>query len=255
MRDFSIDLIWTKIQIAFTALGGWLGYFLGGMDGLMIALIVLMTLDYISGVMCAIIDKKLSSAVGFKGVCKKVFILMLVGVAHIIDLHVVGTGSALRGTVICFYMSNEGLSLLENAAHVGLPIPDKLKDTLRISQPWNEPDGNLPQSALLLGFSADAVDQLPRVLPAVQDHPLVYEKSRPSGICVCGSLFRHQTAFRSGISLFPQRCSFGPVVWRRSRRLLHHGHQNPCSWSGNEYPNGCRSDTGYAHRLSCFPRQ
>ena len=130
MRDFSIDLIWTKVQIAITALGGWLGYFLGGMDGLMIALIVLMTLDYVSGVMCAIIDKKLSSAVGFKGICKKVFILMLVGVAHIIDLHVVGTGSALRGAVICFYKSNEGLSLLENAAHIGLPIPDKLRDIL-----------------------------------------------------------------------------------------------------------------------------
>ena len=130
MRDFSTDLIWTKIQIAITAIGGWLGYFLGGLDGLMIALIVLMTLDYISGVMCAIIDKKLSSAVGFKGVCKKVFILMLVGVAHIIDLHVVGTGSALRGAVICFYLSNEGLSLLENAAHIGLPIPDKLRDIL-----------------------------------------------------------------------------------------------------------------------------
>ena len=124
MRDFSIDLIWAKVQIAITALGGWLGYFLGGMDGLMIALIVLMTLDYVSGVMCAIIDKKLSSAVGFKGICKKV------GVAHIIDLHVVGTGSALRGAVICFYMSNEGLSLLENAAHIGLPIPDKLRDIL-----------------------------------------------------------------------------------------------------------------------------
>ena len=130
MRDFSIDLIWAKIQIAITAIGGWFGYFLGGLDGLMIALIVLMTLDYVSGVMCAIIDKKLSSAVGFKGVCKKVFILMLVGVAHIIDLHVVGTGSALRGAVICFYMSNEGLSLLENAAHIGLPIPDKLRDIL-----------------------------------------------------------------------------------------------------------------------------
>lgn len=130
MRDFSIDLIWMKVQIAITALGGWLGYFLGGMDGLMIALIVMMTLDYISGVMCAIIDKKLSSAVGFKGICKKVFILMLVGVAHIIDLHVVGTGSALRGAVICFYMSNEGLSLLEHAAHIGLPIPDKLRDIL-----------------------------------------------------------------------------------------------------------------------------
>ncbi len=130
MRDFSIDLIWTKIQIAFTALGGWLGYFLGGLDGLMIALIVLMILDYISGVMCAVVDKKLSSAIGFKGICKKALILMMVGVAHVIDLYVVGTGSALRGAVICFYMSNEGLSLLENAAHIGLPVPDKLKEIL-----------------------------------------------------------------------------------------------------------------------------
>ena len=91
MRNFSIDIIWAKIQMAIAALGGWLGYFLGGMDGLMIALIIFMALDYITGLMCAVIDKKLSSAVGFKGICKKVLILMLVGVAHIIDLHVVGT--------------------------------------------------------------------------------------------------------------------------------------------------------------------
>ena len=130
MRDFSIDLIWTKVQIAITAIGGWVGYFVGGMDGMLIALIVLMSLDYISGIMCAVIDKKLSSAIGFRGICKKVLILMLVGVANIVDLHVVGTGSALRGAVICFYMSNEGLSLLENAAHIGLPIPDKLRDIL-----------------------------------------------------------------------------------------------------------------------------
>ena len=130
MRDFTIDLIWTKVQIAVTALGGWLGYFLGGLDGLMIALIVLMILDYISGVMCAVVDKKLSSAIGFIGICKKALILMMVGVAHVIDLYVVGTGSALRGAVICFYTSNEGLSLLENAAHIGLPIPDKLRDIL-----------------------------------------------------------------------------------------------------------------------------
>ena len=100
--NYKIDLIWTKIQAAITALGGWLGYWLGGMDGLLIALIVLMTLGYISGVMCAIVDKKLSSAIGFKGICKKVLILMLVGVANIVDIHVVGTGSSLRGTVIAF---------------------------------------------------------------------------------------------------------------------------------------------------------
>ena len=130
MRDFSVDLVWAKIQIAFSAIGGWIGYFLGGVDGMMTALIVLMVLDYITGVMCAIVHKKLSSAVGFKGICKKVLILMLVGVANVIDTHVVGNGSALRGAVICFYMSNEGLSLLENAGQVGLPIPDKLKTIL-----------------------------------------------------------------------------------------------------------------------------
>ena len=130
MRDFHIDLIWTKVQIAITAIGGWVGYFVGGMDGMLIALIVLMSLDYISGVMCAIMDKSLSSAVGFRGIAKKVLILMLVGVANILDIHVVGEGSALRGAVIAFYMSNEGLSLLENAAHIGLPVPDPLKNAL-----------------------------------------------------------------------------------------------------------------------------
>ena len=130
MRDFTIDLIWTKIQIAAAAIGGWLGYFLGGKDGMLIALLVFMALDYITGLMCAIMDKKLYSAVGFKGICKKVLILMFVGVANILDIHVVGNGSALRGAVIAFYLSNEGLSLLENAAYIGLPIPDKLRGIL-----------------------------------------------------------------------------------------------------------------------------
>lgn len=130
MRDFSIDLVWTKVQIAFTLIGGWAGTFFGGADGLLIALAVLMALDYLSGVLCAVLDRKLSSAVGFKGICKKVLILMLVGVANVIDVHVVGSGSALRGAVVCWYMANEGLSLTENAAHIGLPIPEKLKEAL-----------------------------------------------------------------------------------------------------------------------------
>lgn len=130
MRDFSIDLIWAKLQMTITAIGGWLGYFVGGMDGLLTALLILMTIDYITGIMCAIVDKQLSSAVGFKGICKKVLILMLVGVAHVIDLHVVGTGEALRSAVICFYLSNEGVSVLENAGRLGLPIPEKLKAIL-----------------------------------------------------------------------------------------------------------------------------
>ena len=130
MKNFSIDVIWMKIQMAITVIGGWLGYFLGGLDGLMIALIIFMMLDYITGLMCAVADKKLSSTVGFKGICKKVLILMLVGVANVMDVHVMGTGSALRGVVIAFYLSNEGLSLLENAAHIGLPIPDRMKNVL-----------------------------------------------------------------------------------------------------------------------------
>lgn len=138
MRNFSIDLIWTKIQIAITAIGGWLGYFLGGMDGMLIALLVLMVLDYVSGIMCAIADKNLDSRIGFRGICKKVLTLMLVGVANIVDIHIVGTGSALRGAVICFYMSNEALSLFENATHIGLPVPDKLREVL--SQLHNRPE-------------------------------------------------------------------------------------------------------------------
>ncbi len=127
MRDFTIDLIWAKIQAVITVIGGWLGYFLGGLDGLMIALVIFVVLDYVTGIMCAIADKKLSSSVGFKGICRKVLIFLLVGVAHIVDLHVVGSGSVLRGAVVCFYLSNEGVSMLENAAHLGLPVPEKLK--------------------------------------------------------------------------------------------------------------------------------
>ena len=130
MRNITIDLIWSRIQTAVTALGGILGYFVGGLDGLLTALIILMVLDYITGVMCAIVDRKLSSAIGFKGIFKKVLIFMLVGVAHIMDLNVIGTGDALRSAVICFYLSNEGVSLLENAGHLGLPIPEKLKAIL-----------------------------------------------------------------------------------------------------------------------------
>ena len=130
MKDFHIDLIWTKIQIAIAAIGGWLGYFLGGMDGMLIALIVFMVLDYLTGIMCAVLDKKLSSAIGFRGIFKKALILILVGIANIVDIHVVGSGSALRGAVICFYLSNEGLSLLENAAYIGLPVPEPLKNAL-----------------------------------------------------------------------------------------------------------------------------
>ena len=130
MDNFSVNLIWTKIQLAVAAVGGWLGYFLGGVDGLMIALIVFVALDYLTGVMCAIADRTLSSAVGFRGIAKKVLIFVLVGVGHIVDTYLIGNGSALRTAVLFFYCSNEGVSMLENAGHLGLPIPQKLKDVL-----------------------------------------------------------------------------------------------------------------------------
>lgn len=125
MKEF-----WNTTQMVFTAIGGWLGYFLGGCDGLLYALIAFAVIDYITGVMCAVADKKLSSTVGFKGICRKMLIFLLVGIANILDVQVIGSGSVLRTAVIFFYISNEGVSLVENAAHLGLPVPDKLKDVL-----------------------------------------------------------------------------------------------------------------------------
>ena len=118
------------IQLIFAGIGGWLGYFLGGCDGLLYALIAFVVIDYITGVMCAIANHTLSSEVGFKGICRKVLIFLLVGIANILDIHIIGSGSVLRTAVIFFYISNEGVSLLENAAHLGLPVPEKIKVVL-----------------------------------------------------------------------------------------------------------------------------
>lgn len=125
MKEF-----WNTIQLIFAGIGGWLGYFLGGCDGLLYALIAFVVVDYITGVMCAIADHTLSSEVGFKGICRKVLIFLLVGIANILDVQVIGTGSVLRTAVVFFYISNEGISLLENAGHLGLPIPVKMKEVL-----------------------------------------------------------------------------------------------------------------------------
>ena len=125
MKEF-----WNMIQMVFAAVGGWLGYYLGGCDGLLLALVAFAAADYLTGVMCAISDRNLSSNVGFKGICRKVLIFLLVGIANILDVHVIGTGSVLRTAVIFFYISNEGVSLLENAAHLGLPVPEKIKAVL-----------------------------------------------------------------------------------------------------------------------------
>ena len=125
MKEF-----WNMVQMVFAAVGGWLGYFLGGNDGLLIALVLFVAVDYLTGVMCAISDKTLSSNVGFKGIFRKVLIFVMVGIGHVIDTQLIGSGDALRTAVIFFYISNEGVSLLENAGHIGLPIPEKLKEVL-----------------------------------------------------------------------------------------------------------------------------
>ena len=137
MKEF-----WASIQFVFTAVGGWLGWFLGGCDGLLYALLAFVIIDYITGIMCAIVDKKLSSSVGFKGICRKVLIFLLVGIAHLLDIYVIGTGSVLRTAAIFFYISNEGVSLMENAAHLGLPVPVKIKEVLEQLHDRAEKDGD-----------------------------------------------------------------------------------------------------------------
>jgi toxin secretion/phage lysis holin len=125
-----MKVIWSWVQAAIAAVGGWLGWALGGMDGFLIALIAFVVADYATGVMRAILEKRLSSAVGMRGIFKKVLIFVMVAIGHILDTRLIGSGAALRSAIIYFFLSNEGVSLLENAAAIGLPVPDKLKDVL-----------------------------------------------------------------------------------------------------------------------------
>ena len=136
MKEF-----WNTIQLVFTGIGGCLGYFLGGCDGLLYALIAFVAIDYVTGVMCAISNHTLSSEVDFKGICRKVLIFLLVGIGSILDAHVIGSGSVLRTAVIFFYISNEGVSILENAARLGLPVPEKIKVVLEQLHDRSAKDG------------------------------------------------------------------------------------------------------------------
>jgi toxin secretion/phage lysis holin len=125
-RKYMKDVIST-IQLIFTAIGGYIGWFLGGFDGLIYSLVAFVVIDYITGLMVAVLEKKVSSSIGFKGIFKKVLIFTFVGIGHIVDFHIIKNGSAVRTAVIFFYLSNEGLSIIENSVKVGLPIPEKLK--------------------------------------------------------------------------------------------------------------------------------
>lgn len=130
MKHLSLQEVWSRFQLLFSLLGGALSALVGGMDSLMIVLVACMIIDYLTGVMHAILERQLSSAVGFKGICKKVLIFIMVGIAHLLDVHILGGSGALRSAVICFYLSNEGVSLLENAARIGLPVPEALREVL-----------------------------------------------------------------------------------------------------------------------------
>lgn len=134
--------IWNLIQLYITLLGGWIGYYLGGIDGFINALVAFVVLDYITGVLVAILNHQLSSAVGFKGILKKVIIFALVGVGNILDMYIIGEGSTIRTAIIFFYISNEGVSLLENCTALGLPIPEKLKTILEQIGKEGYEDGN-----------------------------------------------------------------------------------------------------------------
>jgi toxin secretion/phage lysis holin len=125
-----MNTIWNIAQAVFAIIGGFVGWFIGETSGLIFALIAFSVIDYLTGVMRAIIEKQLSSRIGARGICKKILIFLLVGIAHLADTYLLGDSGALRTAVIFFYLSNEGISLLENATAIGLPIPEKLKDVL-----------------------------------------------------------------------------------------------------------------------------
>ncbi|HEM9292359.1 TPA: phage holin family protein [Streptococcus agalactiae] len=126
-------------KVFFSAIGGLIGSIFGEVDGFLFALMVFISIDYITGLMAAAIEKRLASNIGFKGIFKKIAILFLVSVGHLLDTEIIKQGGAIRTMVIFFYLSNEGLSILENAVRIGLPIPEKMQALLK---QFNEEEGD-----------------------------------------------------------------------------------------------------------------
>ncbi len=125
-----MKILWHMFQGTFTTIGAALGYYLGGIDGLIYALIAFVIVDYITGVLAAITERRISSAIGFRGISRKIVIFALIGLAHMLDVHVIGTPGVLRTATIVFYLSNEGISLIENATRLGLPVPQQIRRAL-----------------------------------------------------------------------------------------------------------------------------
>lgn len=126
----SVKAIWVAIQTGLAGLGAAIAAFLGGLDGLIYALIAFVIADYITGVLAAISERRVSSAIGFRGISRKVVIFTLIGLAHLLDVHVIGTPGVLRTATVVFYLSNEGISVIENATRLGLPVPDQMRRAL-----------------------------------------------------------------------------------------------------------------------------
>lgn len=130
------------IKAGLATVGGYIAWFLGGFDGLLIALCVFAVVDYLTGVIAAVIEKNLCSRVGFKGIAKKFLMFLMVGIAAILDMYVLGGESPVREVVIVFYIANEGISVIENAARLGLPVPKKLIDVLEQLKSEGDGDSN-----------------------------------------------------------------------------------------------------------------
>ena len=118
----------TVIKIIFSAIMSALSYLFGGFDGLLVALLFCIVADYITGVLAAIYEKKLNSRAGYRGIIKKVVILIIVALA--VEISTITGAASIRDLVICFYIANEGISILENAGRMGVPFLSKLKDLL-----------------------------------------------------------------------------------------------------------------------------
>ena len=121
----------TLNKILFSMIGGVIGSLFGELDGILYALLVFIIIDYLTGIFAAVVEKQLSSSIGFRGIFKKIAILFLVSLGHLIDTAIIKQGGTIRTMVIFFYLSNEGLSILENTVRIGLPIPEKLQAILK----------------------------------------------------------------------------------------------------------------------------
>ena len=143
----NIKVIWATIQAIFTATGAWLGAFLGGADSLLYAIVAFTIIDYATGVLAAINAHRLSSSIGFRGIARKILIFTLIGLAHLLDVHILGTPGVLRTATIFFYLSNEGISILENVSLLGLPIPNELRRALDVIKQRGEAQPNNADTA------------------------------------------------------------------------------------------------------------